>query len=95
MYEYVFELVVVVDILVGDVIQDGGCFCQMNYVRCLGTMIIGFHECGHKEQKYYWLHYIFIYSITRTDTAYRFFFLDMAVSMSVSQSVMDETLCKI
>jgi hypothetical protein len=52
---------------------------------------IGFHEFGHKEEKYDWLHYIFIYRITSTNVAYPFFFLDVALSMSVSQSVMDET----
>jgi hypothetical protein len=50
---------------------------------------IEFHEYGNKEEKYDWPHYIFIYSITRTDVAYPLFFLGVALSVSVSQSGMD------
>jgi hypothetical protein len=51
---------------------------------------IGFHECGHKEENMIGCISSLYTVFSSINIAYPFFFLDIALSMSVSQSVMDE-----
>jgi hypothetical protein len=51
---------------------------------------IGFHECGHKEENMIGCITSLYTAFSSINIAYPLFFLDMDLSMSVSQSVKDE-----
>jgi hypothetical protein len=56
----------------------------------LGTLGTGFHGFGHREENTIGC-ITFLYTIfSSIKVAYPFIFLDMAISLSVSQSIMDE-----
>jgi len=54
-----------------------------------GALGIGFHECGHKEENTIGCITSLYTVFSSTNIAYPFFFLDVAVSVSLSQSLMD------